>query len=282
MSTTAQDIAKIQAENNQMYRDVAREQMDFQLRMSSSAHQREIADLKAAGLNPILSAGSGGATTPSGSQADVDTSSLVSYLINEMNNENAQKLTAQQVAAQKYAADMAYRSAQVAANAQIYAVDHQKGGSFFDHLIAAVGNPNSVESRAFMKFLNAIGIHIDTGDVPKNTSSGSNTVSNTAQDVTNPSVILKSSSGTVIDNTEALIKAFNLYASKVEGYKNKGWYASWNSPLVKLLRRCFDGASAKYVNWLVYGIGLYQNENIRKALNLYYRRRDFYIPKYLY
>ena len=126
----------------------AKKERDWSQQMSNTSHQREVEDLRKAGLNPVLSA-NGGASAYSGASASGSSdqsslSAIANIYMNEQNNANAVKIAQMNnnnsleiakinAAAQKYASDNSYSASRYASdnsyNASTYGADRSMYGT---------------------------------------------------------------------------------------------------------------------------------------------------------
>lgn len=102
------DQQEAQGEANAANAQAAAEQMRFQERMSSTAHQRQVADLKAAGLNPMLSVNSG---SPGAAGASAQSKSVM-----EGNSFNAVQAAQTMLSLKKLNSEIAVLNSQAAKN----------------------------------------------------------------------------------------------------------------------------------------------------------------------
>lgn len=152
MELTAENVRQMinqqTAANNAWSAEQAQKQMDFQKEMSNTAHQREVADLKAAGLNPVLAANQG-ASSAVGASADPDqsgNSALVSFLGNLIQTQNQLELQKNNADLQRELTDktnaltamiaelnraVGLETAQMSASAQIAAANAAAGANMY-------------------------------------------------------------------------------------------------------------------------------------------------------
>lgn len=128
---------KSASDANKINQSLTNEQRIWEQDMANSAHQREVEDLRKAGLNPILSAGGSGAVTPIVAPARVESTWKDTNKASEaISNGLASALTAATIKTEKAKKDMTEAStAKIQAEADVAKADADFYNSGFGRFV---------------------------------------------------------------------------------------------------------------------------------------------------
>lgn len=199
-------------------REEAQKTRDWQEAMSGTAHQREVRDLLAAGLNPVLSAQLGGASTPAGAtasgssyqgqKADVDTSLLpyMSSIIGSYLGYNSQQNVA------RIQKETALETAKISSAASMYNANKSAQAAMFGAMEAAsasrYGSDKNFEASNWQNKLFNYGIDFMNDFIGSGNSGKSN-----------PLVNLKDYGNEKFSNSIPM----TVFKALKEGFKNPNW-----------------------------------------------------------